>query len=225
MKKIICLLTFFSGFFSSAQYIEPTRIEIEAHVGYGVTIGLGKLNADTNFIVGSGFNKSYSGLITEIAAYYRTGFDSRYLIGLQFNYSKGVNHSETVQISETDFDGISQQGTLMFIGPSFRKEMSNRIGTTFVTLSLSPGVMLLENKISGTSNGTVKSTGYALNLGSSMAYAIYKDLLFTTNIGFDYVYFPKATFDFSDNNSLGTANSTKAQLLRPKIALGLRYKL
>ena len=224
MKKIITSISLFLGLISNAQYIEPTRFEVDANVGYNLTFGIQKPHKNT-FVNKNGFNKAYSGMVTEIAAHYRLGFASNYLIGIRFNQVKGNKEYERNYITETEMNVMQYQGSLTFIGASFQRQLWNRIGTRFITTSISPGVMFLKNNVSGITNGTVNASGLAINLSSSMGYTIYKDLLFTTNLGVDYANFSKYNLDLSKTTNSNDYKFGTSHFIRAKFAVGLRYKL
>ena len=223
MKKIITILSLFTGIISNAQYIEPTRFEVEANFGYGFTVNI-KDESNAQFARKGDFKSKYNGLISEVSAHYRLGFDSSFLIGLRMDYVKGSRNAFTNFNSENKFDITKEQGSMLFVGPSFRKEVVNSTGVFFSTVSLSPGAVFLTNEFTGAETGTISSTGIGINLSTSAGYVIYKDLMFTTNFGLDFSYFSKYNYDFPSNTALNS-NEDSSSFLRAKLAVGLRYKL
>jgi hypothetical protein len=224
MKKISTLIAIISSISAHSQYIEPTRFQVEANVGYAFTLGL--FNDTNDGLVDTAVsNNGFSGVLTEIGAYYRTGFDSKHLIGLNFNYLGGRKVGNSVIIGDNLFFHKYSQSNLLFIGPSYRKELSNSIGTRFGTISISPGLMFLNTDITGSETAKINGIGYGVNLVMSTGYSIYKDLQLTTNLGMDYSYFTELKDNLPLNTELYMGNTKDSHLFRVKFAVGLRYKL
>lgn len=224
MKKIITLITIITSFSAHSQYIEPTRFQVEANVGYAFTLGV--FNDTNGGLVDSAIsNNGLSGVLTEVGAYYRIGFDSRHLIGLNMNYLGGSRVGKSVVTGENTFFHKYSKSSLLFIGPSYRKEYSNSIGTRFGALSISPGFMFLNTDISGNESAKISGVGYGINFVVSTGYRIYKDLQITTNLGLDYSYFTELKDNLPLNTELYMGNTKDSHLFRVKVAVGLRYKL
>lgn len=222
MKKIITLLSLFTGIVSNAQYIEPTRFEVEVNAGYSVGSGfsVGKNSDDISYL-----DSYYSGFLIEGSVFYRTGFDSRYLLGIKANHVNGKASTLKINFIGSDFDMLNREGELLFLGPSLRREFHNRVGTISGSTTFTPGLFLFQDNISGSTSGKVKSTGYAFEIAGSTSYSIYKGLQVFTNLGLNLGYLPNYKFDIKDESFIADLNYQKEMVMRFNLSLGLRYKL
>ncbi|WP_177766024.1 hypothetical protein [Flavobacterium sp. I3-2] len=225
MKKIITVLSLFTGLISNAQYVKHQKIVVDVSAGYAVSLSLDRNNDKTNFNV-----DNMHGLTIDASAFYRLGFNSMHMVGLKTTYIKGTSSSDIFgnfgEFGEYESNQVQKKYSTFFIGPSYRMDLTSFTGKFSSSLSITPGFSQIVGDLTSTKGeATVKATGFGIGLSAVNSRRIFESFDWLLRIGFNYSNYSKFKTENSGSQMIvNSFDNVSFHVIRGELTTGFSYK-